>query len=159
MRHRIKGKKLNRNTLQRKALMKNLVKDLVEHGEIHTTESKAKAIKGIVDTLIHKAQEGTVSARRLLAAFFGTREVVQHLVDNVAPVMKGRVSGFTRIIRIGNRRGDDGMMVKMELVEKPKIEVKKVEAAKPEVKKEEAPAVEKKPASPKAKKPAVKKAK
>lgn len=142
MRHRVKGKKLGRNTLQRKALMKNLVKDLVENGEIKTTESKAKAIKGLVDKLIHKAQEGTVSARRLLQAFFGTRQVVTHLVDNVAPAMKDRSSGFTRITKLGNRRGDDGMVVRMELVQKPAVKVeakkeeKKVEKKPVEVKKE-----------------------
>lgn len=150
MRHRVKGKKLGRNTLQRKALMKNLVKDLVEHGEIQTTEAKAKAIRGLVDKLIHKAQEGTVSARRLLAAFFGTRNVVQHLVDQVAPSMKNRTSGFTRIIRLGNRRGDDSMMVKLELVEKPaKVEAKKEVKAQevvPETKQEEKKTASKKPA-------------
>lgn len=157
MRHRIKGKKLSRDTKQRKALMKNLVKDLVEYGEIRTTEAKAKAIKGLVDKLIHKAQEGTVSARRLLAAFFGTRQTVSHLVDNVAPAMSDRVSGFTRIIRLGVRRGDDSMLVKMELVTKPQVKEQPKKEEKKEVKTEAAPVKEEKPKEVK-KAPAKKKA-
>ncbi len=119
MRHRSATKHFNRDTEQRKSLFKNLIRALFEHGQIETTESKAKAIKGIADKLIHRAQAGTMPARRILQRFFGTRTVVNHLVDEVAPAMGKRTSGYTRIVRLGKRRGDDSMMVKMELVEKP----------------------------------------
>lgn len=128
MRHNVAGKKLNRDIKQRKALFKNLITALIEHGEIKTTEAKAKAIRGIADKLIHKAKEGTVAARRVLASFFGTRQVVNKLVDEVAPVMKDRDSGFTRIVRMSDtRRGDNATVVRMELVAKPEAG-KKVEA-------------------------------
>ncbi|MEP7167698.1 MAG: 50S ribosomal protein L17 [Candidatus Woesebacteria bacterium] len=125
MRHRSSTRHLGRNTEQRKSLFKNLLQALFEHGQIETTEAKAKAIKGIADKLIHRAQEGTLPARRVIGRFFGTRQAVNMLVDQVAPAMKDRTSGFTRIVRLGKRRGDDSMMVKMELITRP--------LAKPEV--------------------------
>ncbi len=128
MRHRVKGVKLGRDTAQRKSLFKNLLTALFVHGEIQTTETKAKAIKGIADKLVSRAQSGTLPARRLISRFFGTRIVANRLVDEVAPAMKDRQSGFTRIVRLGKRMGDDSMMVKMELITKP---VKK-EEVKPE---------------------------
>lgn len=118
MRHRMAGKQLGRDTQQRTSLFKNLLSALFEYGYIETTESKAKAIKGVADKLISNAQAGTLPARRLLARFFGTRKIVNKLVDEVAPAMGERKSGFTRIVRLGKRRGDDSMMVKMELIEK-----------------------------------------
>src|SRR3989344_8607132 len=105
MRHRVQAKHFNRDSNSRKALFKSLVSSLIQSGEIQTTEPKAKAIKGLVDKLIHKAQEGTINTRRILARFFGRRDVVNQLVDSVAPAMKDRQSGFTRIIRLGKRRG------------------------------------------------------
>src|SRR5437879_3894437 len=123
MRHRVKANKLGRDTAQRKSLFKNLLTALFVHGEIQTTEAKAKAIKGLADKLISRAQAGTMPARRLIGRFFGTRAVVNRLVDEVAPAMKDRKSGFTRIIRLGKRMGDDSMMVKMELVTKPVVKV------------------------------------
>lgn len=150
MRHRVKGVKLGRDTEQRKSLFKNLLTALFTHGEIQTTEAKAKAIKGIADKLISRAQSGTLPARRLLSRFFGTRAVANRLVDEVAPAMKDRTSGFTRIIRLGKRMGDDSMMVKMELVTKPVVK----EEVKPEAKPVAAP----KAAPVKAKAPAKKKA-
>jgi large subunit ribosomal protein L17 len=129
MRHQIKAKHLNRDSNSRKALFKGLVTSLITSGEIHTTEPKAKVIKGLVDKLIHRAQEGSVNTRRVLARFFGRRDVVNELVDKVAPAMKDRSSGFTRIVRLGKRRGDNTMLVKMELVNNPHEEVKAVKKA------------------------------
>ncbi|MBP9699962.1 50S ribosomal protein L17 [Candidatus Woesebacteria bacterium] len=132
MRHRSATKHFNRDTEQRKSLFKNLLRALFEHGQIETTEPKAKALKGIADKLVHRAQQGTIPARRLLQRFFGTRAIVNRLVDEVAPAMKDRNSGYTRIVRLGKRRGDDSMMVKMELVVKPvaKTESKATKEAK-----------------------------
>ncbi len=130
MRHRSNTTHLNRNTAQRKSLFKNLLRALFEYGQIETTETKAKAIKSIADKLVHRAQEGTISARRLLQRFFGTRAVVNRLVDEVAPAMGERTSGYTRIVRLGKRKGDDSMMVKMELVNKPSAKVQEKVATK-----------------------------
>ena len=134
MRHQVYGRKLNRTSKQRKALFKNLVSSLFERGAIVTTEAKAKSIKGLVDTLIHKAQQGSVATARVLASFFGTRAIVARLMNEIAPAMKDRVSGFTRIIKLGNRRGDNAETVRIELVVKPDVvqqkmvEPKKIEA-------------------------------
>ncbi len=122
MRHRIASTSLNRDTNNRKALFKSLISSLIEVGEIKTTEAKAKAIKGLTDKLIHKAQDGSITARRLLARFFGRRDVVNTLVDQIAPSMKDRKSGFTRIIPLGKRRGDNATLVKMQLVSKTSAE-------------------------------------
>lgn len=121
MRHRISGRKLSRDRKQRKALFKNLINALVLHGQIRTTEAKAKAIRGLVDKLITKGKEQTLHARRLIAAFLQDKKAVNKIVDDLGPLFKKRPGGFTRIIRLGSRRGDSAPMVKLELVEKPKI--------------------------------------
>lgn len=165
MRHRVNGVKLGRNTEQRKSLFKNLLQSLFTNGEIQTTEAKAKAIKAMADKLVAKASDNSVASRRVLARFFGTRQIVNRLTDEVAPAMKDRSSGYTRITRLGKRLGDDSMMVRMELVAKPaakavKSETKKSEVVKAEVKpnevKEEVKEVAVKAKSPKTKKAAAK---
>jgi large subunit ribosomal protein L17 len=130
MRHRVAGKKLNRDIKHRKALFKNLISALIVHEEIQTTENKAKAIKGLTDKLISRGKKGTLHARRTIAAFLQNKTAVNKIVDDLGPRFKNRVSGFTRIIRLGKRRGDDTMMVKMEFVEKKEVEEKKAEKRK-----------------------------
>ena len=125
MRHRVKGRKLSRDLAQRKALFKGLINSLVLHGQIKTTESKAKSIKGLTDKLISKGKKQTLHARRLIAAFLQNKKAVNRIVDELAPLFKNRKSGFTKITRIGRRRGDDALMVKIELVEKPKAKEEK----------------------------------
>ncbi len=145
MRHQIYGRKLNRTSKQRKALFKNLVSSLFERGAIVTTEAKAKSIKGLVDTLIHKAQQGSVATARVLASFFGTRAIVAKLMNEIAPAMKDRVSGFTRIIKLGNRRGDNAETVRIELVVKPEqVQSKVVETKNVAETKKEQPLAKKK---------------
>ncbi|MCH7952064.1 50S ribosomal protein L17 [Patescibacteria group bacterium] len=122
MRHRVAGKKLNRDIKHRKALFKNLINALIIHEEIQTTENKAKAIKGLTDKLISRGKKGTLHSRRLIAAFLQDKKVVNKIVDELGPRFKDRASGFTRIIRLGKRRGDDAMIVKIELVEKAQEE-------------------------------------
>jgi len=128
MRHRVAGKKLSRNKNHRKALFKNLINALIIHGEIKTTESKAKAVRRLVEKVITKGKSGTLHTRRLIAAFLQNQKVVNKVVDEVAPLFKSRPGGYTRIVRLGKRRGDDTMMVKLELTEKPE----KVVPEKPE---------------------------
>lgn len=120
MRHRIKDKKFNRDSNNRKALFKNLVRSLVETGAIVTTEAKAKETKRISDKLIGKAKIDTIATRRRLHRFFGSRDVVNTLVERIAPEFTDRISGFTRIVKLGVRRGDNSSMVKLSLVKIPK---------------------------------------
>jgi large subunit ribosomal protein L17 len=119
MKHRVKTKQLGRDTNARKGLLRSLVRELVINGEITTTAAKAKEAKRLADKLIARAQDGTIASRRQLHTFFGKRDVVNTLIDRVAPAFTERTSGFTRISSVGIRRGDNAQMVKLELVEKP----------------------------------------
>ena len=121
MRHRVKGKKLSRTSSQRKALFKGLINALVIHGEIKTTESKAKAVRGLLDKLITKGKKGTLHSRRLIAAFLQNKLAVNRIVDELGPLFAKRTGGFSRMVRLGARRGDNATMVKLELVEKPAV--------------------------------------
>lgn len=156
MRHLVKGKKLNRDTHHRQALFRNLIGSLIEHGSIETTEAKAKAIKGQVDKLITKAKTGTIHNRRQIAKNLPKRKLVNRLVDEIAPQTGKRTSGFTRIIRLGQQRGDASLKVRLEFVDtlKAKEEVKEVKSTKTPQKQASAPKPEKKTAKKETKKPA-----
>lgn len=119
MRHRRSIKKFNRDSKSRKALFKSLVRGLVEEGKIVTTETKAKETKRIADKLIGKAKVDTMATRRILHRFFGVRDVVNTLVDRIAPVFSDRHSGFTRVTKLGVRRGDNVAMAELSLVNAP----------------------------------------
>ncbi len=130
MRHRVKGKKLGRNASQRKALRLSLTLALLEHGRIKTTESKAKYVRSHVERLITVAKRGlaraeetgqdeaAVHARRIAASRLNNdRVVVQRLFDDIAPLYEDRAGGYTRIYKIGPRKGDNADMVLLELVD------------------------------------------
>lgn len=125
MRHQKSGRKLSRNIKQRKALFKNLVQSLILKEEIKTTEAKAKAVKSLVDKLIFKSRNGSLHVRRQIMAFLPDKKAANKLIDDTAKRFTDQVGGFTRMIRLGKRRGDNAMMVKMELVKKGQKTVKK----------------------------------
>jgi large subunit ribosomal protein L17 len=139
MRHQVAGRHFNRDTNQRKALLKGLLCALIEHGEMVTTVPKAKELKRLADKVIYRAQDDSVATRRLLHRFFGRRDVVNTLVERVAPAMKNRHSGFTTTSLVANRRGDNVSMAKISLMTKPErvgtLKSDKVVEAKPKVKK------------------------
>lgn len=130
MRHRVAGRRLSRDRDHRKALFKNLINALVIHGEIKTTESKAKAVRRLAEKLITKGKKGTLHARRLIAAFLQNKKAVNKIVDELGPLFKKRPGGFTRIVRLGRRQGDDAMMVRLEWVEKPETKSEKKKTTK-----------------------------
>jgi len=117
MRHHIYGKKLGRDRKRRQAVFRSLITGLFSHGQIKTTETRALAVRGLVDKLVSRAQQGTLQARRIVAAFLQNKKTVNKLVDEVAPRFKGRPGGFTRVVRLKQRKGDGATIVKMELVE------------------------------------------
>lgn len=117
MRHQVKGPKLNRDSQHRRSLYKNLVSALIQHGSIETTEVKAKSIKGLMDKLMTKAKKGGVHNRRMIDRILNQTALVNKLVDVMAPKTGKRVSGFTRIIKLGQRRGDDALMARVEFVD------------------------------------------
>lgn len=119
MRHLVQKRHFNRDTNHRKHLLRNLVRSLVEMGEITTTVAKAKETKRISDKLISRAGQNTLATRRVLHRFFGKRDVVNTLVESIAPAMADRKSGFTTLTKVGKRRGDNTEMAKLSLVIKP----------------------------------------
>jgi large subunit ribosomal protein L17 len=126
MKHQVFGKQLSRGVKARKALFKNLINALIEHQAIKTTETKAKAIKGLVDKFVGRAKKNDLHSRRLVFAFLQNKKMVNKLFEEIAPKFRKRSSGFTRIIKLGRRKGDAAMMVKMEFVEGEKVEEKPV---------------------------------
>ncbi len=117
MRHRKKGVKLGRDQGSRKALYRNLVTALVEHERIRTTEAKAKAVRGMVDRAVTRSKEGSLHARRQLISLLDNKKAVGKLIDEIGPRFKNRQSGYTRIVRLGRRQGDNALMVRLEFVE------------------------------------------
>ena len=130
MRHRIKGKKLNRDSGHRKALRMNMATNLLENGRIKTTRAKADYVRGYAERLITLAKRGlakaeetgneaaALHARRVVASRLNNNRVlVQKLFDEIAPGFADRPGGYTRIYKLGTRKGDNAEMVLLELVE------------------------------------------
>ena len=124
MRHRVAGKRLSRDTDSRKALRRNLIKQLFEHERVKTTRAKAFAVRGDAEKLITLAKNGNsagdvemVNARRKAAAKLSDPEAVKLLFDEIAPRFENRPGGYTRIIKLGPRKGDAAEMALIELIE------------------------------------------
>jgi len=115
MRHRKKGRKLQRKRDQRKALLRNLSESLILNEGIVTTEAKAKELRPFIERRITIAKKGDLSAIRQLRKDF-SEKITQILVKKIAPRYKERNGGYTRITKIGVRKGDGAKMVKIELV-------------------------------------------
>jgi large subunit ribosomal protein L17 len=115
--HRISGRKLSRKQGPRLALYKNLAVSVLRYEKVKTTEAKAKEISGRVERMITLAKKGDLAARRAVVAQFPNEPlVVTKLFDEIAPKYADRTSGFTRIVKIGQRRGDAAAIVQIELV-------------------------------------------
>jgi len=117
MRHQRAGKKLGRDTSQRRALYSNLAGALIEHGRIKTTEAKAKAVKPIAEQMITLGRRGDLHARRQALAFLRSQDVVHKLFADVGPRFADRPGGYSRIVKIGPRPGDAAQMAYLELVD------------------------------------------
>ena len=117
MRHHRAGKKLGRDAAHRKALYANLAGALIQHGRIHTTVTKAKAVKPFAEQMITLGKRGDLHARRQALAELRNRDVVEILFDDVAPRFAERPGGYSRIVRIGPRLGDAAEMAYLELVD------------------------------------------
>lgn len=118
MRHRKDGYKLGRSTTHRWALFRNLLVALFRHERITTTEAKAKAVRGLADHMITLAKRESLHARRQVLSMVPDAEVVRKLFDTVAARYSDRSGGYTRIIKVGTRRGDAAPMVLLELVDR-----------------------------------------
>jgi large subunit ribosomal protein L17 len=118
MKHRVAGRRLDRTTEHRTAMFRNMVTSLIEHERITTTTPKAKELKRIADKVITLAKKGGTHARRL--AFKDVRDpaALAKLFDTLGPRFAARPGGYTRIIRVANRAGDNAEMAVIEFVEK-----------------------------------------
>jgi large subunit ribosomal protein L17 len=117
MRHAKTRHKLSRDSAHRRALLRNLSRDLIEHERIKTSQAKAKAVKPEVEKLITLAKRGDLHARRRALAELGQdRFLVHKLFEEVAPRYAERPGGYTRIVKLGPRRSDSTEMVFLELV-------------------------------------------
>lgn len=129
MRHRVYGKKLGRTKNERTALFRNLVQSLIISESIETTQTKAKAIKGLVDRLVNQAK--TPATRRLVSQFLTNKTFADKLIKDIAPRLEGRSSGYTSLVKMGRRLGDSSMIVRMSLMTTPEEEKPVVKETKP----------------------------
>ncbi len=132
MRHCKTGRHFSRPSAHRNAMLENLATQLLDHEAIQTTEPKAKELRSVVDKLITLAKRGDIAARRIAASRLNQRvvdrtdaadckkhnEVLNKLFDDIAKRNANRPGGYTRIIKLGTRHGDNAPMVRIELVEK-----------------------------------------
>lgn len=109
-------KNLGVNTGHRKAMLRNLVTSLFRDERINTTETRAKEVKSIAEKMVTTAKQGDLAARRQALAYIYEEAVVKKLFDTIAPKYADRPGGYTRIVRVGYRRGDAAEMVILELV-------------------------------------------
>ncbi len=116
MRHRKKGKTLDRKVGPRKALLRNLAVSLILYEKIQTTKAKAKTIKPIVERLITKGKVNTLVARRNLLKYLYKEAAVKKILEDIGPRYKDRKGGYTRILNLGRRAGDAAEIVQIELV-------------------------------------------
>jgi large subunit ribosomal protein L17 len=117
MRHAKQRHKLSRDSAHRKALLRNLSRELIQHERIKTSQAKAKAVKPSVEKLITLAKRGDLHARRQALSELGQDKFVVHkLFEEVAPRYAERPGGYTRIVKLGPRRSDSTEMVYLELV-------------------------------------------
>jgi large subunit ribosomal protein L17 len=116
MRHKRSGYKLKRDAGSRKALLKGLVTSVIEHERIVTTVPKAKAAKPLVEKMITLAKRDTLHARRQAAAMLETPAAVKKLFDTLGPKFNQRNGGYTRVVRLGWRKGDGAEQAMLELM-------------------------------------------
>lgn len=117
MRHGKKTAKLGKKTAHRNAMLSNMACSLIEHKRINTTVVKAKALQVYVEPLVTKSKEDTTHNRRIVFSKLRQKEAVTELFRNVAPKVGDRPGGYTRIIKLGNRLGDNADMAMIELVD------------------------------------------
>jgi len=117
MRHGKKVNHLGRKTAHRKSMLANMACSLIEHKRINTTVAKAKALRGFVEPMITKSKEDTTHNRRIVMAKLRQKDAVTELFRDVAVKVGDRPGGYTRIIKLGNRLGDNADMAMIELVD------------------------------------------
>lgn len=141
MRHQKKGRKLNRTASHRKALMSNLASSLVLHKQIKTTDAKAKELRGFVERLVTYAKKGDVHGRRLIMKKIHgklSKQIANVLIHDIAPNFSERSGGYTRIIKLNNRKNDNAPVSLIEFVDFTKTQSDEAEVEETQDSKEEA---------------------
>lgn len=118
MRHKVDGRKFDRPTGHRLAMYRNLVRSLIEHERIVTTEAKAKETRRFAERIITLGRDGTLQARRQALSFITESSVIKKVFDDLGPYYKTRPGGYTRVVRLGPRNGDGAVMAQLELVDR-----------------------------------------
>jgi large subunit ribosomal protein L17 len=111
-----KGARLGGSASHQKKILANLAAQLIEHGAIRTTDAKAKLLRPYVEKIITKARKGTLADRRNVLKLIPNKVVVAHLFNDLAPAFENRDGGYTRIIKLENRKGDNAPMSQISLV-------------------------------------------
>lgn len=124
MRHRVKGRKLGRDTKQRIALFRTLTVSLLSHLRIETTLFKAKELRRVVEPLITFAKRGDLHARRIVLSRLPNTSVVTKLFNEIAPILSERQSGYLRVVKSRFRKGDAAPMAVIEFVDYDKLKAK-----------------------------------
>ena len=117
MRHRKSGRQFNRNSSHRQAMFRNMMVSLLKHEQIKTTVAKAKELRMFVEPVITLAKESTLTNKRTAFAKLRDRDIVAKLFDEIGVRMKDRPGGYTRILKCGNRAGDNAPMAYIQLVD------------------------------------------
>lgn len=117
MRHGVGYKKLGRTTAHRRAMFRNMLASLVEHGRIRTTLAKAKALRPVAEKVITRSREDSVHARQRVRRWLPNRDHVKKLFDEIGPRFADRPGGYLRITKLGPRRGDAAELAVIEFVD------------------------------------------
>ena len=116
MRHKVAGRKLGRPTAHRMSMLRTMVTDLIRHEAIQTTEAKAKEVRRLAEKVITRGKKGTLHQRRQAAAFLTDESVVRKVFDELGSRYESRDGGYTRIVKLGSRKGDASAMAIVELL-------------------------------------------
>ena len=120
MRHQKRGRKFNRTASHRKAMMSNLASSLILHKRIQTTDAKGKELRGFVERLVTYAKQGDVHGRRLIQKKIQgkrAKQIANILIHDIAPTYEDRHGGYTRIIKLNNRKNDNALVSLIEFVD------------------------------------------
>jgi len=159
MRHQKKTIKLGRTAAHRKALLANQVCSLIAHQRIKTTLAKAKAIRPLAEKMVTFGKNGSLHARRMALSMLRQKDAVKKLFDEIAPRSADRNGGYTRIVKLGQRKSDSASMAFIEWVDAAQVIEEKEPKEKPAKKQKEAAPSPKEVAAPKAEEPKSKKRK
>lgn len=116
MRHRLSGRKLSRPTSHRMSMLRTTVTDLLRHETVRTTEAKAREVKRLAEKIITRGKKGSLHERRLAAAFLTDEMVVRKLFEELGPRYEERQGGYTRMVKLGQRKGDAAPLAIIELL-------------------------------------------